>query len=114
MMDSYREGKLRAQAEEERNQGRQRIATLECELREQSGLRTKLEEVQKVLRSEIDEQTKTIKELKETCQRGAEKAVDLRREIEHEKQLTEEWKVRCVKSEGQKSMSDQVEVRLSA
>ncbi len=117
MMDTCKESKLRAQCEEERNVARQKIVLLEKEAKEHQAYRTaledhckKLEDSQGALKAASEEQVKTVKELKITCEKHLATVADLKKEIEAEKKLAEEWKTQCAKNEVQKGMSDQVEV----
>ena len=117
MMDTYKESKTRAQFEEERNMAQQKVAHLEKQIKDQFTYSAGIEdqykkgkEIQTTLNNEIEEKTKAIKEFKNMYQRNATKIDDLKLELEAEKKLTEEWKARCIKSEVQRSMSDQVEV----
>ena len=121
MMDACKENKLRVQCEDERNLARQKIVMLEKEIKEQAIYRSTLEEQKKmteeaetILKTRVDERTKDLQELRAQCQKSLARTDELRREVEHEKKLTEECQLRCTKGNVQKGPSEQVEVSLEA
>ena len=116
-MDSCKESKLRAQCEEERNQARLKVVLLEKEIKEHFAYSSATEkqckdidENQKTIKTKYEQQLSEGSELKIVAEKYLAKIEDLKKEVEAEKKLTEDWKSRFTKSEAQKGMSDQVDV----
>jgi len=105
MSETIKEGKARAQCEEELAAAAQKVAALETELKEQGRHRTALEEqcqkqriLQAGVQDELEEKTKALGELRDQNARTAVTLAKLRREAEFEKQLNETLSRSCVKS----------------
>jgi len=116
-MDSCKESKLRAQSEEERNLIKQKVILQEKEISELKTAKQNIEEFCRKLEGEqvaskfnFEEQMNNFKELRAVCEKHLAKIEDLKKEIESEKKLAEEWQSRALKSESQKPNQDSAEV----
>lgn len=116
-MDSCKEGKQKQKYENECKVLRQKLNVLETEIKELKNLNTSLQEQCKQheklhlsTKEILEEQAKANKDLEVLSSKYSAKIEDLKKEIEHEKKLTEELQTRNQKSNMQKNLSEQVDV----
>eukprot|EP00826_Nyctotherus_ovalis_P065853 TRINITY_DN9696_c0_g1_i12.p3 TRINITY_DN9696_c0_g1~~TRINITY_DN9696_c0_g1_i12.p3 ORF type:complete len:127 (-),score=53.19 TRINITY_DN9696_c0_g1_i12:433-813(-) len=116
-MDSCKENRLKTQSEAECKLLTQKIDLLVQEQREQKEHARILEEQVKAheetergLRAMAEEQARVSDGVQTQWKIAAEKVEELRREVKQGKKAVEEWQAKCVRSEVQKSLSEQADV----
>lgn len=117
MMGSCKENRQRVRCENECKLLAQRIDSLEQEVQEQKNYTETLEqqlkaceELQKTTKATLEEQTRLNKESEILCNKYLAKIEDLKKELDEEKKLAEEWETKHLRNNAQSNFPSQVDV----